>query len=270
MATVAFVSSTFLDLEEHRHLVQDAITRLDQGHRAMEFFGALPESPREECLRLVRASEVFVGIVGMRYGSVEPQSGKSLSQLEYEEAIALRLPCLMYVIDEHRHPVLPRHIEFGEGATKLSAFKAILRKSHVVSTFTSPSDLAAKVTQDLVRLVGARENAPTAEVLAHIAKNSTLRHPLTEPRFRFLREKVLIAFKKVPPDPILREALELILAGDNMAASFVLSRGSEMPLDDAVDGLMEVEKIIGEVIRTGRERIASEKEKYANEGARDA
>jgi hypothetical protein len=44
----------------------------------------------------------------------------------------------------------------------------------------------------------------------------------------------------------------------------------EMPLDDAVDGLMEVEKIIGEVIRTGRERIAAEKAKSAKEGAQDA
>jgi hypothetical protein len=270
MPTLVFVSSTFLDLEEHRRLVQDAITRLEHGTRAMEFFGALPNSPREECLRSVRASDIFVGIVGIRYGSIDPASGKSLSQLEYEEAISLRLPCLIYLIDEGRHPVLPRHIEFGVGASKLSAFKATLCKAHVVSTFSSPSDLAAKVTQDLVRLVGARENAPTADVLAHIAKNATLRHPLTEPRFRFLREKVVGAFKKVPPDPILREALELILAGENMAASFVLSRGGEMPLDDAVDGLMEVEKIIGEVIRKGRERIAAETAKGANEEARDA
>ena len=270
MATVVFVSSTFLDLEEHRRLVQDAITRLEHGPRAMEFFGALPNSPREECLRLVRASEIFVGIVGMRYGSIDPASGKSLSQLEYEEAIALRLPCLIYLIDEDRHPVLPRHIEFGEGASKLSAFKATLRKNHVVSTFSSPSDLTAKVTQDLVRLVGVRENTPTAEVLAHIAKNATLRSPLTEPRFRLLREKVVGAFKKVPPDPILREALELMLADDNMAASFVLCRGGEMPLDDAVDGLMEVQNILEEYLRRGRERIAAEKAKSAKEEARDA
>jgi hypothetical protein len=45
----------------------------------MEYFGALPDLPREECLRLVRASEVFVGIVGMRYGSIDPANGKSLS-----------------------------------------------------------------------------------------------------------------------------------------------------------------------------------------------
>ena len=236
----------------------------------MEFFGALPESPREECLRLVRASEVFVGVVGVRYGSIDPESGKSLSQLEYEEASALRLPCLIYLIDEERHPVFPRLVEVGDGAAKLAAFKDVLRKAHVVSTFTSPADLAAKVTQDLVRLIGARDSAPTADVLAHIARNSTVRHPLTEPRFRFLREKVSGAFKKTPPDPILREALELILAGDNMAASFVLSRGGAMPLDDAVDGLMEVEKIIADVIRTGRAHIAAQKAQSANEEPRDA
>jgi hypothetical protein len=270
MATVIFVSSTFLDLEEHRRLVQDAIARLEHGTRAMEFFGALANSPREECLRLVRASEVFLGIVGMRYGSLDPETGKSLSQLEYEEAIALRLPCLIYLIDEDHHPVLPRHIEFGEGASKLLAFKATLRKTHVVSTFSSASDLVAKVTQDLVRLIGAREKTATAEVLAHIAKNATVRHPLTEPRFRFLREKVVSAFKKVPPDLVLREALELILAGDNMAASFVLSRGGEMHLDDAVDGLMEVERIIGEFIREGQERIAAKAGTNASEQAGDA
>jgi hypothetical protein len=211
-----------------------------------------------------------VGIVGMRYGSIDPANGKSLSQLEYEEARALRLPCLIYVIDEDRHPVLPRHIEFGEGASKLSAFKATVRKAHVVSTFSSPSDLAVKVTQDLMRLIDVRENVPTAQVLAHIAKNVTLRHPLTEPRFRFLREKVVGTFKKTPPDPILREVLELILAGDNMAASFVLSRGGEMSLDDAIDGLIAVEKIIGEVIRNGRERIGAETAESANPEARDA
>jgi hypothetical protein len=63
-------------------------------------------------------------------------------------------------------------------------------------------------------------------------------------------------FKQPPPDPILREALELILAGDNLAASFVLSRGGSLSLDDAIDALMEIERIVAEVIRTGRQRIA--------------
>ena len=60
MATVVFVSSTFLDLEEHRRLVQDAITRLEHGTRAMEFFGALPDSPRQALWQNVQVQSASV------------------------------------------------------------------------------------------------------------------------------------------------------------------------------------------------------------------
>lgn len=53
---------------------------------AMEFFGALPETPKEECLRLVRSANAYVGIFGTRDGHIDPESGKSFTHLEYEEA----------------------------------------------------------------------------------------------------------------------------------------------------------------------------------------
>jgi hypothetical protein len=105
MATVVFVSSTFLDLQEHRRLVQDAIARLEHGTRTMEFFGALSNSPREECLRLIRASEVFPGIVGMRYGSLDPETGKSLRPLN---AVVEALPYeMIFGSGKHRWLLVP-------------------------------------------------------------------------------------------------------------------------------------------------------------------
>ena len=68
MPATVFLSSTFVDLERHRALVRDAITRLEHNSKAMEFFGALPETPKEECLRLVRSANAYVGVFGMRYG----------------------------------------------------------------------------------------------------------------------------------------------------------------------------------------------------------
>ena len=73
-----FVSSTFADLQRHRQLVREAIGRLEYSSQAMEFFEALPETPKEECLRLVRSANVYVGIYGMRYGFIDLDSGKSL------------------------------------------------------------------------------------------------------------------------------------------------------------------------------------------------
>jgi hypothetical protein len=244
-----FVSSTFADLQRHRELVREAIARLEYASLTMELFGALPETPKEECLRLVRSANAYVGIFAMRYGFVDPDSGKSLSELEYEEAQAVRLPSLIYVIDEDTHPVLPIHVETGSSAEKLRDFKGVLKKSHVVSFFSSPEDLAAKVTQDVVRLVGAMAKQPTARVLSQLAANAVQRYPLTPPRFAYLKERTSRIFEHDVPDSILRETLELMVGGDNSAAAFVLSRGTPMPLDDAVDGLMAVEKVLIEIVQ---------------------
>lgn len=216
----------------------------------MEFFGALPETPKEECLRLVRSANAYVGIFAMRYGSIDPETGKSLTQLEYEEAQAIRLPSLIYIIDEETHPVLPKHFDTGSPAEKLREFKGALKKSHVVNFFSSPEDLAAKLTQDVVRLAGAIAKEPTAQVLSQIAANAVKRHPLTPPRFDYLKKRTSGIFKYDVPDSILREALELVIGRDNMAAAFVLSRGTPMPLDDSVDGLMEIEKVLIEIVES--------------------
>ena len=84
MPSSIFVSSIFADLERHRLLVRETIAKLEYGTKAMEFFGALPDAPKEECLRLVRSANAYVGIFGMRYGHVDSDTGKSLTQLEYE------------------------------------------------------------------------------------------------------------------------------------------------------------------------------------------
>jgi hypothetical protein len=252
MLPSVFLSSTFSDLELHRELAREAIAKLEYGSKAMESFGALPDTPKEECLRLVRSASTYVGIFAMRYGSIDQSSGKSFTQLEYEEAQAVRLPSLIYVIDEETHAVLPKHVDTGSSAAKLHDLKTRLKRSHVVNFFSSPEDLAAKVAQDLVRLAGAMSKQPTAQVLSQLAANAVRRHPLTAPRFEYLKGKTAGIFSHDVPDSILREALELSIGGDNMAAAFVISRGTPMLLDDAVDGLMDVEKVLIEMIERAK------------------
>ena len=249
MTPSLFISSTFADLERHRFLVREALAKLDFGSKAMEHFGALPDTPKEECLRLVRSAQAFVSIVGMRYGHVDLATGKSLTELEYEEAQAMHLPTLIYLINEDNHPVLPKHVETGPAAEKLSTFKSHLKQSHVVNNFSSPEDLTAKVTQDVVRLLSGAKS-PSGQVMAQLALNATKRHPLTQPRFEFLKSRLAGIYTQVIPDSLLKETLELILGGDNMAAAFVLSRGTQMSLDDAVDGLMKVERVLLEMLES--------------------
>ena len=144
-----FVSSTYEDLKAYRDEVERSIIYMNQTIKGMEFFGSTPERPLDKCLQTVRECKLYIGIIGMRYGSVEEDSGKSFTELEYDEAVKNRIPVLIYILDEN-HPIASRFVDKGEGAEKLEAFKPRLKKAHVVSSFTTPADLGKKVTQDLM------------------------------------------------------------------------------------------------------------------------
>jgi hypothetical protein len=64
----------------------------------------------------------------MRYGSEDPGTGKSYSQLEYEKAIKQNKEILIYLIDEEASSVTPSLIQYDK-IEKLNTFKAILKKN---------------------------------------------------------------------------------------------------------------------------------------------
>ncbi|MBD5496379.1 MAG: DUF4062 domain-containing protein [Lachnospiraceae bacterium] len=95
-----FVSSTYTDLKEERQAAVEAI--LDAGHipAGMELFKAGNESQLKTIYKWIDESDVYMLILGGRYGSVESKSGKSYTQLEYEYAISKRIPVFAVVLSE--------------------------------------------------------------------------------------------------------------------------------------------------------------------------
>jgi Domain of unknown function (DUF4062) len=95
-----FVSSTYADLKEQRQAAVEAI--LTAGHipAGMELFTAGDQSQMEVIRRWIDESDVFLLILGGRYGSLEPTTGKSYTQLEYEYAIEKGKPLFAVVVNE--------------------------------------------------------------------------------------------------------------------------------------------------------------------------
>jgi len=79
-----FVSSTFSDLKDERQAAVEAI--LTAGHipAGMELFTSGDESQMDVIKQWIEESDVYLLILGGRYGSIEPKTGKSYIQLEYE------------------------------------------------------------------------------------------------------------------------------------------------------------------------------------------
>jgi hypothetical protein len=127
----------------------------------MEQFGARPDAPLQTCLAEVEQSDVYVGIIGFRLGSVEASSGKSFTQVEYEHAHQLGKVVLIYMADEQQAKVRYVDVDVEPALReKLKAFKTALRERHTVDTFTGAEDLVEKLRRDLARYFEPRKTEP--------------------------------------------------------------------------------------------------------------
>lgn len=82
-----FISSPIKGLEEERKALIEALEK-EYTPEAMELWVSSPEHPKNVCLERVRNSDALIVLTGPYYGSVDPLTGKSFTELEYDEADA--------------------------------------------------------------------------------------------------------------------------------------------------------------------------------------
>ncbi len=94
-----FVSSTYTDLIEERQTAVQAI--LDASHipAGMELFKA-GKSQMKTIRKWIDESDVYMLILGGRYGSIEEESGLSYTELEYKYALSKNMPVFAIVLDD--------------------------------------------------------------------------------------------------------------------------------------------------------------------------
>jgi len=148
-----FVASTWEDLKNERKDVLESLRQFYFQHVNMEYFGADPRQPIKKCLEEVQSADIFVGIIGHRYGSILNTTGKSYTHMEYEEAIKYNIPCLIYIRSDDI-PIPPKYFEKNPNSIMmLDNFKSLLQMNHTVAPFKYSDDLAIRVSADLTSLV---------------------------------------------------------------------------------------------------------------------
>lgn len=99
-----FLSSTSRDLGEARQKILRLLSVIPADLVHMETFGSDETKPVDFCLEQVRRSNLFVGVYAERYGTIDPTTALSLTDLEYREALAKLkegklLGLLVYLLD---------------------------------------------------------------------------------------------------------------------------------------------------------------------------
>ena len=163
------ISSTALDLPEHRKQVHLACERAGfAAHDMMEHLTAEGSNAVKVSLRMVANAEIYVGILAYRYGTVPPGYDTSITEMEYDEAVRLKKPCLIFCIDK-KHVVLIEDVDTGPAAEKLKALKKRVGEAHVTASFTSAEDLRAHVVEALTVLGKELDLEKAGDAVASVA-----------------------------------------------------------------------------------------------------
>ena len=144
-----FISSTYIDLVEERHKVIDVVLQSDCIPVGMEYFNAADDEQFAIIKRLIDDCDYYVLIIGGRYGSSHPETKISYTEMEYDYAVTMGIPVLVF---EHSNVAsLPDSKKDSDKALleKLEAFKKKARSSRMAKMWDTHEKLLVGVMGSL-------------------------------------------------------------------------------------------------------------------------
>jgi hypothetical protein len=168
-----FVSSTSSGLDGLREIARDVIEGFAyEGVPCfepvmMENFGAQAGPAREICAREMQGCDVVVGIIGIRYGAHPRDDQTSYTELEFQTAVKLQLPRLMFLLEDELAHELERNAPQGEDrADRQAQFRDLVGADLVAEMHVrTAEDFREKLTRDLKKWV--EEYSFTREMVDH-------------------------------------------------------------------------------------------------------
>jgi Domain of unknown function (DUF4062) len=128
-----------------------AVIRAGHAVSDMAYFAARDSQPAHYCLSMVAQADVYVAIIGFRYGAVVPDDpGRSYTELEFDAATQLRIPRLVFLVHQDVRDAIG-----GEQPATLTvrqrAFRERLQNSEITTVWIrSPVDLELTLLHTLV------------------------------------------------------------------------------------------------------------------------
>jgi hypothetical protein len=145
----AFVSSTVSDLAAYRATVNDTLERLGIEYVTLESLIA-SSVPADSVLEALSSADIFILLLGYRYGSIAPKGGISWVEVEFRAAQQMSKPILVFMArPDTQWPVNAIDLD----RSRVEGFREEVASSYLVSYFTSPEDLASKLATSLLHVL---------------------------------------------------------------------------------------------------------------------
>lgn len=253
-----YLSSTLLDLKDERQTVTDWL--LAAGFQPVHSYVASGETARDSCLEDIAGCELYVLIVGHRYG-FQPKDGNpenlSITCLEFREAGRLKLPRLAFLRtsvpdiglsdlnDPLRNPLIQTfRTEVGD-TVRPAEFKD---KTEFIAAFS------AAILMHVMKLLNKRDaNAPR-----HEQRITELETELQKVREEAVA-RVLENAAQPGSDALAQDARTALLRGETALAEQLLRQQEDRAAGVALEKRREAANLAREIaaLAIGRDSLAA-------------
>jgi tetratricopeptide (TPR) repeat protein len=145
--------------------VLDGVGRAGMAAVDMRYFAARDGMPIDYCRQRVRECEVYVAVIGFRYGSLVPGTELSYTEAEFQEAGAAGIPRLVFLLDEGT-PMPEGAADADPGAVR--QFRQRLSWAGlIIARFAAPADLELAVFHALIEVAGTRSSTVPGPGIRH-------------------------------------------------------------------------------------------------------
>lgn len=150
-----FVSSTYSDLLEERQACVETILQAGHIPAGMELFAAGSETQLETIKRWIDASDVYMLLLGGRYGSLDPKTKLAYTEVEYRYAIEKKKPVFAVVMSDDfldaKITQVGRSVFEQDNVDKYRKFKKLVQ-SKVVKFFDSLDGIKLAIFQSMIEI----------------------------------------------------------------------------------------------------------------------
>jgi|SRR5579884_406901 len=149
----AFISSTVTDLREYRRVVNEVLKDLGVDYVTLDDLltkESLSGTVTDRMLQELKRSDLVILILGHRYGSIEPHSGIGWVEAEFRAATRIGKPILAFLADDQAPFPLD---SIDTDRSRVERFRTEVLSNYLVTSFRSPTDLAAKLAVEMTHLI---------------------------------------------------------------------------------------------------------------------
>lgn len=154
-----FIASTLVDLAEAREVAVRCVLNSGNIPISLECFSPDIRRPQDIISSAIQHAEIFVLIIGSRLGSEISEKGQSYIDYEYEYAIKLNKPIIVFMLSEERVQEELSKVEYDR-RNEIWKFRDKIKSERFVTYFSNMQELSVKFNGALQNIIEQQNIVP--------------------------------------------------------------------------------------------------------------